>query len=155
MVDDHTFHLHHSSLVVGLFIIHGCINPWHDPSHIINYGRFLDVVDSPIVLLFMWAIPQHIFFSTTPTFQGFSLWVINLSWGRSRRFISALGGEIMLVYTSGWEDHPWVLFTVFKSWGFEPLFLKSRTILLFPTFARFCLMPKLFITISCLSDSVF
>lgn len=67
MVGDHTFQLHYSILVVGLIIVQGCIDLWHDTSHIIDGGSFLDVVYPLTILLFMWVVPQSMIFSTTPT----------------------------------------------------------------------------------------
>ena len=90
MVGNNTFHLHHLSLVVNLSIIQSCINLWHAPSHISDCGSLLDVVDPPIVLLPMWTVPQHMFVSMAPTFQGFSLCVVNLTWGYSKGFSSTL-----------------------------------------------------------------
>jgi hypothetical protein len=88
---------------------------WHAPSHIIDCSIFLDVVSSPTILLSVWQIPQQMFFSTTPTFQGFSLWVISISWGFSKRFISTLGGEILLVHTSSRKARPRTLPVVLNS----------------------------------------
>ena len=68
MVGDRTFQLHYGSLVVDLIIVQGCIDSWHAPSHIIDGGRFLDIVDPLIVLLSVWALPQSMILSTTPTF---------------------------------------------------------------------------------------
>jgi hypothetical protein len=68
MVGDHTFQLLYRSLVVGLIIVQGCIDLWHDPSHIIDGGSFLDIVDLLIVLFCLWVVPQSMILSTTPAF---------------------------------------------------------------------------------------
>ena len=138
-----------------MVIIQGCINMWHTPCHIIDFGSFLNVINFLTVLFSVWTVSQEILFSATPTFQRFSLWVISLHWYGSKKFISAQGGKVLLVYALGWKDLPWVLLIVLKSWGFNPLFLKYQTILLFSSFARFCSMSELFMTIGCLSDSAF
>ena len=155
MVGDHTFHLHNWSLVVSLFIIQSCINMWHAPSHIIDYGRLLDVVDPPTVMLHIWAFSQQMFFSTTLTFQGFFLWVISLTWGRSKGFISTLRGEILLVYTFSRKNHLRTLPIVLKYWGFKPLFLESWTTFFLPVLVWLCLVLELLIAIPCLPNSVF
>ena len=155
MVENHTFYFHYWSLMVSLVIIQGYINLWHTPDHIIDCGSFLNVINFLTVLLSVWTISQEMLFSATPTFQKFSLWVISLHWYRSRSFILVPRRKILLEYTPGWEVHSGILFVVFKSWGFAPLFLKSRTTLLFPVSTRLCLMSILFMTICCLSNSVF
>ena len=154
MVVNHTFYFNYWSLVVGLVIIQGYINLWHTPGHIIDGSSFLDVINPLTILLSVWAVSQEMFFSATPAFQRFSLWVISLHWYGSRSFISTQGGKILVVHTPGWEAHSWVLLIVLKSWGFNSPFLKSWTILLFPSFVRFFSMPKLFMTIGFLSNSI-
>jgi len=155
MVGNHTFHLHHWRLVFGFFIIHDCINPWNYPRCIINCGSFLDFVYSPNVLLSMREIPQQMLFSATPKFQGFSLWVISLSWGWYKRFISTLVGEILLIHTSSTKYYPRTLPIVLRSWGFKPLLIESWTTLLFLVLVRFCLLLELFIIVPCLPDNIF
>ena len=43
MIINLTFYLNHVGLVVCLYVFQGCINPWHDFSHIIHYISFLNV----------------------------------------------------------------------------------------------------------------
>jgi hypothetical protein len=136
-------------------IIQGCINFWQAPSHIIDCGSLLDVVDPHRVLLPMWIVPRHMFLSTTPTFQGFSLCVVSITWIFSEWFISTLGWKILLIHTSGRKDHPRALTRVLKFRGFKPLLLESRIVFLLPFFMGFCLTLESIIEIPCFSNSIF
>ena len=129
MVANNTFHPHHWSLVVGLSIIQGCINLWHAPSHIIDCGNLLEVVDPPIVMFAIWASTDVLLHN--PNISRVLFCVISLTWGCSNRFISTIRGGILMIHTFSRKAHLKSFPRVLKSWGFKALLFKSQFAFLF------------------------